>query len=410
MPSIPSIPTTDRSFLLQPILETGGKPPAVMEDWPFIDKPLKGSADPAMQSLLQDVVRVARFLAGGFTNADLLAALDQLEREVVEHIRLRQRYLEVEGEDLLEALKGPRGKELTSRALYFVLVRALRLAQFELETALVPSGALERPIGILSSAQFGGVIRQMKHLKDPLVGVDHGELTHMLQWVLIFYAVEAKALPLVNPVALVYSFLGCHYSVVQEARAATASKALAPELWAVACDRVSPVHASALLRGRDHNDFRCPDMLHLSLAGWGKTRDATESWPGGKKLAADVQSNATAITAARWPTLGYLFKARRSKRDWLFVSGRELGALVSDTALGLDADTLNPGFGIDLTTKQRVLIEDRAVALTYLLYKEKKESSPGIAAAGHLAKMAYDKLSEDEKAALVQKARQPFIT
>ncbi|MEQ9499622.1 MAG: LirA/MavJ family T4SS effector [Deltaproteobacteria bacterium] len=379
-----------------------------MEDWPFIDKPLKGSADPAMQSLLQDVVRVARFLAGGFTNPALLAALDQLEQEVVEHIRLRQRYLEVEGEDLLEALKGPRSKELTSRALSFVLVRALRLAQFELETALVPSGALERPIGILSSAQFGGVIRQMKHLKDPLVGVDHGEFTHMLQWVLIFYAVRAGALPLVNPVALVYSFLGCHYSVVQEARAATASKALAPELWAVACDRVSPVHPSSLLRGRDHDDFRCPDMLHLSLAGWGQTRGVTEGVPGGKKLAADVQSNAA--KAARWPTLRYLFKARRSKRDWLFVSGGELGALVSDTDLGLDADPLKPGYGIDPTTKQRVLIEDRAVALTYLLYKEKKGSNFGIATSGHFAKMAYDKLSEDEKAALVQKARQPFIT
>ena len=54
---------------------------------------------------------------------------------------------------------------------------------------------MRTPIGLLPTDEFYWPIALLRHIKDVLIGQEHGEFTHLLQWYIILRAAQRSATP-----------------------------------------------------------------------------------------------------------------------------------------------------------------------------------------------------------------------
>ena len=169
-------------------------------------------------------------------------------------------------------------------------------------------------IAFLPAAPFYGEMVLLQHLKDVTVGQEHGEWTHLLQWYLL--AVWAPH-PTFRTSSF-FRFLG-YQGPEQRAAPVTAPHDGGPTIWQVLFDRVAPYHHEANYLAAGVNDFSCPDMLHLSLAGWATNRgtiwgQVDTATPGLR----GVLATNLAWAQTNWPLLTALLRHRMEKRTALF--------------------------------------------------------------------------------------------
>jgi hypothetical protein len=319
-------------------------------DWPVVASGAAGAAYSATVSEDGPFI-VSEFLEQGVNNADLTAGLDRLEAELRFEARGREGYLGVTVlpddanwtfPNLLSALLTPAAADVRNHLLRDTLL-----------AALVPSGfpfyLPEVPLGLLPNDVFYRPIMFRTHMKDVLVGQDHGEWTHLLQWYLL---ATSSRLNTGSYAAEVFEYLG-YQGVAQYTEPATSTRQ-GPNLWRVCCDRDAPYIHTNTSRAKDPNDFRCPDMLHVGLTGYAPIRgtgleNAIRNI-GGAALASFTETrDAWKANSVTWPFLCALLRHRVLKREPLYQQAKrittdlraEVRALIEAALATVKADVAN---------------------------------------------------------------------
>jgi hypothetical protein len=187
----------------------------------------------------------------------------------------------------------------------------------------VGPGSILTPVGIVAPLKFFEPIKLRRHIKDVLISLEHGEWTHLLQWYLLTVVPPTPTAPNrpFNP-AEVFAYLGRQGAVqTKVTNAAVNSSPTGPDLWFVCCDRFSPTTLTESPRAEDEFDFRCPEVLHGSLAGFTDTgrqqlRADLAASPAQLAMLERIQRQATQ-NQARWPLLCALLRRRLIKREEL---------------------------------------------------------------------------------------------
>ncbi len=280
----------------------------VVEDgWPNVDD---SDADH-----LADAVTVARFLKGGFTDDRVLSGFDTLEAALVKSALLAADNESGGVEAVLDALKR-RVKPVVGHLLLDVLARYLAEHGFVIEAP--KEGEPRRwspvvPLSLLENPTFGGLLEARKHLKDPLVGLAHGEFSHMIQWYVIVQAWSAGTLKLRTSPPLTYEFLGRQYR-----------RAMNLPLWWMVCDRVRPDASMKIAMAADADDLRSPDCVNLSFAPYPSERNvalrdrakAAGNFVEVERVLESFAAN-VARSSKRWPVLTRILQMRMIKRTLL---------------------------------------------------------------------------------------------
>ncbi|MFN0092680.1 MAG: LirA/MavJ family T4SS effector [Acidimicrobiales bacterium] len=274
---------------------------------------------------------VSEFLEPGMGNPRIVAGLDALEATLRAKLAERER---ISGLTLLPAgmafnygtiwqnlppggSADPRSN-LVEKLVTNALVEALTAAGFDLAPGLL------KPLGFLHPLEFSGGLALRRHLKDALVGQDHGEWTHMLQWYLL--ATQGPRVGRVIqrpfPAAEVFRYLGAQ-ALVQRRPGVPPG----PDLWFVCCDRLAPYMPYPNRIATDSADFRNPDMLHMSIAGVATNRLALRNQLTGVGRD-DFDRVVAAVNDHRRdrPLLAALFARRRRKREVLWAKAEVFSA------------------------------------------------------------------------------------
>lgn len=233
------------------------------------------------------------------------------------------------------------------------------LRQLTLRGWVLPPDRVKVPLGLLDDAGFYGVMQNFQHVKDVTIGQEHGEWTHFLQWYVLTVAPPFPGCDVKG----FYQYLGF--------QGPAGSAGWGPKLWQVLCDRTAPYyHVSHNYYARDINDFRSPDMLHVSLAGLAtgriflRTSPAVAAHPGlpvaiddGNPLSAPAQSR------LKWPLLTAVMRKRLDKRNLIYDPAlriytaavqahrarleNALAAITVTLSTGVTVDPVLPGSRLD---------------------------------------------------------------
>jgi hypothetical protein len=294
-------------------------------DWPVVASGAAGAVYPTAVSEDGPYI-VSEFLERGMNNPDLTDGLARLETELRFQARNREAFLGVTVlpddanwtfPNLLAALLTVAAKDVRNHLLRDTLLAALTPSGF-------PYVIPDVPLGILPNDVFYNPMMLRMHLKDVLVGQDHGEWTHLLQWYLL---ATSSHLNTGTYAAEVFEYLG-YQGVKQYAEPSTSTRQ-GPNLWRVCCDRDAPYIHTNTSRAKDPNDFRCPDMLHVSLTGFAPIRGAdlqtSTQNVGGAVLASFTETrDAWNANSVKWPFLCALLRHRVLKREPLYQQAQRI--------------------------------------------------------------------------------------
>lgn len=206
----------------------------------------------------------------------------------------------------------------------------------------VPVGPVQIPLAILPKVQFYNPIINRAHIQDPLVGLEHGEFTHMLQWYLLSIA-PPDVLPGEGPFqpARVYSSLGRHAL----AQAALPSAPGDWDLWQHCSDRVAYVFPLIRPRATNIDDCRSPDHLHVPLSGIGVNREVgiLAGLPAAARAEFTQWAGKWKLNRVRWPLLCGLLRRRVLILEGIYEAGERLRNAVAATVVAaLHALTTGP--------------------------------------------------------------------
>lgn len=319
---------------------------------------------------------VSEFLSRGMRNDKLTAGLDRLETELKLYARIRESVNRVtifpsksadwtfaNLDDALNAVgataagaKRSAAAQVTHQLLSKTLLDNIKTKGFSLDAPVVP-------LGLLPNNVFYDPMMNRRHMKDVLVGQDHGEWTHLLQWYLV---ATASDLSRGSDAAQVFEYLGFQGVSQHMQNSAAGSGSQGENLWRVCCDRDAPYIHTNTVRATDTDDFRCPDMLHIGLAGFapilGKDREAKMRQIGGGVLDAFTKTRDASVAKstglsgfgasaqARWPLLCVLLRRRVLKREPLFEQARGIAdELKAEVRAKLEAGVASAGINAALS-------------------------------------------------------------
>jgi hypothetical protein len=291
--------------------------------WPLVLSPYKG----------KDVTwngprMLSTYLAAGPGNAKLIAGLYALEKTLLTNLSQRLKGgtpTELDPgfgyENARDWLPAYRGDSARSEAIASLLRDTLLRTLVDSHGfALVPGGDVKRPLRFLDDNEFYEPVRLQQHMKDVTVGVEHGEWTHLLQWYLLSISPPAEPGVTFSPAEL-FKYLG--YQAAHQVFAPQAGLNKGPTLWYVCCDRNAVLRPVWVPRAKSRLDFRCPDNLHVFLAGCGDERLAgmKRHFAGNAPALNELDAWAAQWTTSRdkWPFLCALLRRRVEKRDKLFA-------------------------------------------------------------------------------------------
>lgn len=303
-------------------------PPPAGVGWPVPGVRPSGSG--FAPSIADDGPRiVSNFLSEGWASDEVKAGLYQLEDELKRAARQREKdlnvtvlpddsnwtwgqiaaALDVAGHRAPGRLRSDKASVIHN-LLPGTMLAALTAKGFRLQTPMVP-------LGLLSDDEFHAQLYLGVHLKDVLVGQDHGEWTHMLQWYLLAHA---SPLQTGTRAAEVFKYLGWQGMAQAKEWGVAGSTRQGPSLWRVCCDRDAPYHFDNGSLARNIDDLRNPDMLHVGLAGYAPNRDTglaslLAAFPGSPILATFTQARVLWLAHRdKWPLLSALLYRRLMKR------------------------------------------------------------------------------------------------
>lgn len=310
--------------------------------WGVTVKDVDATAWPAMPALYQPapvdaVVQryatdVRAYFRKGLTNPRIVAGLGQLETalraglavaEVASGAALLPPGALANHDHYYAALdpirrRTPGVHDLTHHLVRETLVAGLRAAGWWATPTVPPTDPIAVPMGLLGAKDFYGLLVLNRHLKDVTIGQEHGEWTHLLQWYLLA----------TNPPGtgfnswMLYEALG-RQGWQQGATSVAEHFEAPPTLWQVLFDRVAPYYHVQNWLADDGNDFSCPDMLHVSLAGLASNRESTVRGHAAPAVMNVLDGNfyingKLHNTRTDWPLLTALLGRRVEKRVPLY--------------------------------------------------------------------------------------------
>ncbi|MCC6433943.1 MAG: hypothetical protein IT196_02850 [Acidimicrobiales bacterium] len=296
---------------------------------------------------------VSDHLERGFGNSLLTDALDELERDLRSILRgwpesawrFPDRLFARGNWDELWAAIGPIRSGDDERTHIHKLLTAALMVDMD-RAGFDFSAGLARPIGFVKPDTFYKRLESGSHMKDPLVGLMHGEWTHMLQWWLL-----TKKPPVVGAGASFDPVATYRYLINQgdhQRKVPAGDPRSGPDLWFVCCDRNNPLRDVPTRRATNVQDCRSPDVLHIGLAGFPPSYEATMASLAGENVdtAAIVQGfrNRVALSRQRWPLLCVLLRRRLIKRDELYRRAEAFAATNAPAAAAqIGAALFGPG-------------------------------------------------------------------